>query len=68
MALYRDNCATLDDLHEAVATLEAVAKSWKRVYGDLHPETQNVQRALGTARSKLACAAAGVRVQVRAVN
>ena len=51
------------DLREAVTTLEAVAKSWKRVYGELHPETRNVQRALGTARSKLACAAAGVRVQ-----
>ena len=58
----------VDDLREAVTTLEAVAKSWKRVYGELHPETRNVQSALATARHKLARAAAGVRVQVRAVN
>ena len=68
MALYRDNGATLDDLREAVTTLETVAKSWKRVYGEVHPETRNVQSALATARHKLARAAAGVRVQVRAVH
>ena len=66
-ALYKDDAATLDDLRESVETLEAVAKSWKRVYGDLHPETRNVQSALATARNKLVHAAAG-RVQGAAVN
>ena len=67
LALNRDDGATLDDLRESVETLEAVAKSWKRVYGDLHPETRNVQSALATARNKLVHAAAG-RVQGAAVN
>ena len=66
LALNRDDGATLDDLRESSETLEAVAKSWKRVYGDLHPETRNVQSALATAREKLADAR--VRVQAAAVS
>ena len=45
--------ATLDDLVEAVETLEAVAKLWKRVMGERHPETPAVLEALKVAREKL---------------
>ena len=58
MALYRDNGATLDDLREAVTTLEETARLWTRVFGTAHPDTPKVQGALATAREKLACAAA----------
>ena len=44
---------TLDDLVEAVETLEAVAKLWKRVMGERHPETPAVLEALKVAREKL---------------
>ena len=50
--------ATLDDLREAVTTLESVAKAWKRVLGAAHPDTSEVQSALAFARNKLARAAA----------
>ena len=39
-------------------TLESVAKSWKTVFGDLHPETPKVQSALADARKLLADALA----------
>ena len=57
-ALCDDTGATLDDLREAVTTLESVATSWKRVFGETHPETQGVQTMLGIAREKLARALA----------
>ena len=47
----------VDDLREAVTTLESVAKLWKRIFGDSHPETPRVQNALASAREKLARAA-----------
>ena len=53
-ALIDDPGATLDDLREAVGTLEAVAKLWKRVMGERHPEMAKVQSALATVREKLA--------------
>ena len=58
VALSRDNGATLDDLREAVTTLESVANSWKQVFGQAHPETPMVQGALEMARKTLARAAA----------
>ena len=58
LALYRDNGATLDDLHEAVSTLESVARLWTRIFGEAHPETPKVQGALEVAREKLADARA----------
>ena len=50
----QDDGATLDDLREAVATLESVAPLWKRVFGPSHPETPLVQNALEDAREALA--------------
>jgi hypothetical protein len=65
--LYMNDSATVDDLREAVTTLESVAISNKRILGASHPETQKVQNALATAREKLADARGG-RVQAAAVN
>ena len=48
-----DDGATLDDVREAVETLESVAKSWTRVFGKSHPETSRIQIALATARAAL---------------
>ena len=53
-ALYQDEGASLDDRREAVATLESVAHSWKRIFGPAHPETPKVQGALKYAREALA--------------
>ena len=58
LALYMDDDATLDDLFEAVETLESVANSWKRIFGQAHPETPEVQGALKEAREALARRAA----------
>ena len=57
-ALYKDSAATLDDLREAVTTLESVASSWKQVFGESHPETPTVQGALADACNMLARAPA----------
>ena len=57
-ALYVDPSATLDDVREAVTTLESVAPTWKRVFGGAHPETPKVHRALANAREALAARAA----------
>ena len=51
--LYKDEGATLADLREAVEILESVARLWKRVFGEAHPETQQVQTALKDARVAL---------------
>ena len=45
--------ATLDDVAEAVETLESVAKVWKRFMGERHPETAKVLSSLKHAREKL---------------
>ena len=58
MALYENDRATLEDVREAVETLEDVARLWKRVFGGSHPETQIVQNALEDAREALAARAA----------
>ena len=58
MALYMDTGATLDALREAVATLESVAKSWKRVFGQADPETPSLLYTLAAAHKVLAARAA----------
>jgi len=58
LALYNDKGATLDNLREAVETLDSVAQLWKRVFGEAHPETPSVQAALANAREALAARAA----------
>ena len=50
LALGRNDGATLDDLREAVETLESLTPLWTRVFGASHPETPKMQRALKEAR------------------
>ena len=58
-ALSKDPGATLDELREAVEILESVAPLRIRIFGEAHPETPMVQRALAAARERLARAWAG---------
>ena len=53
MALYDDPDATLDDLREAVTTLEETARTGRRVLGGAHPLVGAFEKALRDARSKL---------------
>ena len=52
-SLCRDDVATLDDLREAVTTLEDTARIARRVLGGAHPFTVHIERTLQNARSKL---------------
>ena len=51
-ALYRDD-ATLDDLREAVNTLEETERTARRVFGGAHPITAGMGKALRKARAAL---------------
>ena len=53
-SLYRDADATLDDLREAVTTLEDTERTARRVLGGAHPTTSNVEQTLREARDVLA--------------
>ena len=53
MALYEDGCATLDDLHEAVKTLEETARTAERVLGGAHPMTEVIEESLQESRAVL---------------
>ena len=52
-ALYSDPAATLDDLREAVTTLEDVERIARRVLGGAHPLTGGIESALKSAREAL---------------
>ena len=52
-ALYRDDNATLDDLREAVTTLEDVERRARRVFGGAHPTTTSIEDELRVARAEL---------------
>ena len=51
MALYQDDGATLDDLREAVTTLEETERIARRVLGGAHPITVGLERALRLAQA-----------------
>ena len=51
--LYKDPAATLDDLREAVTTLEETERTARRVLGSAHPTTGGIERALRNARAAL---------------
>ena len=53
-ALYKDNRATLDDIREAVTTIEDVERTARRVFGSAHPLVGNIARDLRRARAVLA--------------
>ena len=51
--LYRDDGATLDDLREAVTTLEETKRTTRRVMGGAHPTAAGIERDLHNARVAL---------------
>ena len=53
MALYKDAGAALDDLREAVTTLEETAPIARRVLGTTHPTANGIGIALETSRAAL---------------
>ncbi len=52
-ALYQDPAATLDDLREAVTTLEDTERTARRVLGGAHPLVVDMERHLQNARAVL---------------
>jgi len=52
-ALFKAPSATLDDLREAVTTLEDVGRIARRVLGTAHPLTQSIELHLRTSRDAL---------------
>ena len=53
LSLYKDAGATLDDLREAVTTLEGADRTARQVLGGTHPTTVMVGRYLREARAAL---------------
>jgi hypothetical protein len=53
LTLYQDPAATLDDLREAVTTLEDTERTARRVLGGAHPTTKEVEARLQKARTAL---------------
>ena len=52
-SLYEDTTATLDDLREAVSTLEDAGRIARRVLGGAHPVTKAVEHDLQKTRAAL---------------
>ncbi len=52
-ALLADPTATLDDLREAVMTLEDSSRTARRVLGGTHPDVAEVEKVLEDARADL---------------
>jgi len=52
-ALYKADGATLDDIREAVTTLEETDRISRRVLGGAHPATASIERDLLRARATL---------------
>ena len=52
-ALFRDGNATLEDLREAVTTLEDVERTARRVLGGAHPDVEAIEWHLRKARAAL---------------
>ena len=50
----RDPAATLDDLREAVATIEELERTTRRVFGGAHPFTTWIELNLQKSRAMLA--------------
>jgi hypothetical protein len=53
LALYEDDGATLDNLREALTTLEEMVRTARRVFGGAHPLTEQVEEVLRAARAAL---------------
>ena len=52
-SLYIDDDAALDDLRDAVTTLEEIERTARRVLGGAHPLVQSIERHLRNARAAL---------------
>ena len=52
-AFYKDDAATLDNLREAVTTLEDLERIARRVFGGTHPLTTGIEGELQDARAAL---------------
>ena len=52
--LYLDDGATLDNLREAVTTLEETERTARRVLGGAHPVVASIENSLRNARALLA--------------
>ncbi len=52
-AICNDTAATLDDLREAVTTLEDAGRIARRVLGGAHPITMGIERHLRNAQAAL---------------
>ena len=52
-ALYINPGATLDDLREALTTLEEIERIARRVLGTAHPLASGIERSLQNARAAL---------------
>ena len=52
-ALYEDDDATLEDLREAVTTLEDAERTARRVLGSAHPDVASIEKSLRKARAAL---------------
>ena len=52
-ALCNDSGATLDDLREAVATLEETTRTARRVFGGAHPLVVGIEARLKESRAAL---------------
>ena len=53
MALHADDDATLDDLREAVTSLEEIEPIARRVLGGAHPVAEEIRRDLERSRATL---------------
>ena len=62
-ALFDDTNATLDDLREAVTTLEDAERTARRVLGGAHPLTEDIELELRRARVVLSARQAGREVR-----
>jgi hypothetical protein len=58
-ALYEADGATLDDLREAVMTLDELERTARRVLGGSHPTTVEIEAALREVRAALQAATLG---------
>ena len=61
--LYMDDGATLDDLREAVTTLEDAVQIARRVFGSTHPLTLDAGVTLRDAQEVLRAREDGMRVK-----
>ena len=52
-SLYRDDGATLDDLREALTTLEEIGRIAQRVLGGRHPTTEEIEGDVERSRAAL---------------